>query len=63
MHDDLQKKYFFIGVLGAFFIRNFHQNEFYLKLIIPGGIPVQDRVYFVCNLRFIPQRRINDSIF
>ncbi|CAL5380734.1 unnamed protein product [Camellia sinensis] len=38
-----------IGVPGAFTIKNFHHNEFYLKTVTLEEIPGHAQIQFVCN--------------
>ncbi|RZB84437.1 Linoleate 9S-lipoxygenase-4 isoform B [Glycine soja] len=37
------------GIPGAFYIKNFMQNEFYLKSLILEDIPNHGTIHFVCN--------------
>ncbi|KAM7473765.1 hypothetical protein LguiB_021008 [Lonicera macranthoides] len=38
-----------IGIPGAFLIRNFHHNEFYLKTLTLEAVPGHGRLHFICN--------------
>ncbi|KAG4380825.1 hypothetical protein GLYMA_15G026500v4 [Glycine max] len=37
------------GIPGAFYIKNFMQNEFYLKSLILEDIPNHGTIHFICN--------------
>lgn len=37
------------GTPGAFYIKNFMQNEFYLKTVTLEDVPGQGTIHFVCN--------------
>ncbi|XP_057960470.1 probable linoleate 9S-lipoxygenase 5 [Malania oleifera] len=53
-----------IGVPGAFIIKNFHHNEFYLKTVTLEDIPGHGRIYFVCNSWVYPAKRYRkDRVF
>ncbi|KAJ7967915.1 Lipoxygenase [Quillaja saponaria] len=53
-----------VGVPGAFFVRNNHHTEFYLKTLALEGVPGQGRIHFVCNSWVYPARKYKkDRVF
>lgn len=53
-----------MGVPGAFLIRNFHRNEFYLRTLTLEGVPDQEKIHFVCNSWIYPAEKYqSDRIF
>ena len=53
-----------IGLPGAFIVRNFHHNEFYLKTLTLHDVPGHGRVHFVCNSWVYPADKYKtDRIF
>ncbi|KAL0552480.1 hypothetical protein IC582_011595 [Cucumis melo] len=52
------------GYPGAFYIRNGHTSEFFLKSLTLEDVPNYGKVHFDCNSWVYPQRRYNkDRIF
>ncbi|XP_023545235.1 linoleate 9S-lipoxygenase 6-like [Cucurbita pepo subsp. pepo] len=52
------------GYPGAFYIRNGHTSEFFLKSLTLEDVPGYGKVHFDCNSWVYPQRRYNkDRIF
>lgn len=45
-----------MGIPGAFFIRNDHHSEFYLKSLTLEHVPGHGRIYFLCNSWVYPFR-------
>lgn len=53
-----------LGIPCAFFIRNDHHNEFYLKSLTLEDVPGYGRVFFLCNSWVYPFRNYKkDRIF
>lgn len=53
-----------MGIPGAFFIRNDHHSEFYLKSLTLEHVPGHGRIYFLCNSWVYPSRMYKkDRIF
>ncbi|WMV11969.1 hypothetical protein MTR67_005354 [Solanum verrucosum] len=52
------------GVPGAFIIKNFHLNEFFLKSLTLEDVPNHGKIHFVCNSWVYPAFRYkSDRIF
>ncbi|XP_049414219.1 probable linoleate 9S-lipoxygenase 5 isoform X2 [Solanum stenotomum] len=52
------------GVPGAFIIKNFHLNEFFLKSLTIEDVPNHGKIHFVCNSWVYPAFRYkSDRIF
>ncbi|RZC75134.1 hypothetical protein C5167_050618 [Papaver somniferum] len=45
-----------IGIPGAFFIKNFHHSEFFLKTLILEDVPGSGPIHFVCNSWIYPSK-------
>lgn len=53
-----------MGIPGAFFIRNDHHSEFYLKSLTLHHVPGHGRIYFLCNSWVYPSHNYKkDRIF
>ena len=53
-----------IGIPGAFLIRNFHHNEFYLKTLTLEAVPGHGRLHFICNSWVYPAKNYKkDRVF
>ncbi|KAA8545127.1 hypothetical protein F0562_019984 [Nyssa sinensis] len=53
-----------IGVPGAFIIKNFHHNEFYLKTLTLEDVPCHGQIHFICNSWVYPVKYYKkDRIF
>ncbi|KAF5199345.1 Lipoxygenase [Thalictrum thalictroides] len=46
-----------IGFPGAFIIRNFHRNEFFLKTVTLEDVPGVGRVHYICNSWVYPTNK------
>ncbi|KAM1095504.1 hypothetical protein EV1_010461 [Malus domestica] len=53
-----------VGVPGAFFIKNNHHSEFFLKTVTLENVPGEGRVHFVCNSWVYPtEKYTKDCVF